>query len=334
MILVRADANEIIGTGHIMRCLSIARAFADKGEEVKFVTADHKGDSLIHSRGFCTLCMESKYNNMESEDIVSVIEKYKPELLIVDSYFITKEYFDRVHNLCRVAYIDDLNTSVWDIDFLINYNIFGPVVDYSGYENSKTSLLLGPRFAPLRSEFKNVPKHIIKPVTDVMISAGGSDPENITERIIEEICPVWNDVCFHFVVGTLNPRLDKIKSLLAPNMVLHINELNMSGLMQKCDIAISAAGSTLYELCACGTPSITYTLADNQLLAAEEFEHQGFMMNVGDCRNNDIFIENIISCLKRLMVFTEKRAELSERMQSLVDGYGAYRISDNITKKE
>ena len=330
MILIRADANEIIGAGHLMRCLSIARAFADKGEDVRFITADHKGDSLIHSRGFESLCMVSEYNAMDSEDIVPVIEEYKPELLIVDSYFVNKEYFDKVNSLCRVAYIDDINEAVWDVDCLIDYNIFGTVIDYSGYENTRTSLLLGPKFAPLRSEFKNVPKHIIKPVSDVMISAGGSDPEKITERIMKEICPIWKEISFHFVVGALNPRLEKIKSLLAPNMVLHINEQNMSGLMQKCDIAISAAGSTLYELCACGTPTITYTLADNQLLAAEESERQELMINAGDCRNNASFIENLNQKLKYYAGNIEKRKIVSEKMQLLVDGYGAERIVNSL----
>lgn len=330
MILIRADANEVIGTGHVMRCLSIAHAFADRGEEIKFVTADHKGDSLIHSRGFDTLCLESDYNNMDSEDIVSVVGEYKPELLIIDSYYVSKGYFDRVQRLCRIAYIDDINEAVWDADFLIDYNIFGNVIDYSGYVNTRTSLMLGPKFAPLRSEFKNVPKHIIKPVTDVMISAGGSDPEKITERIMERICPLWKDICFHFVVGALNPRLDNIKSLLESNMVLHINEQKMSELMQNCDMAISAAGSTLYELCACGTPTITYTLADNQLLAAEEFERQELMINAGDCRNNAAFIENLNKKLDYYAGNIEKRKIVSEKMQLLVDGYGAERIVERL----
>ena len=330
MILIRADANEVIGTGHVMRCLSIAHAFVDRGEEIKFATADHKGDSLIHSRGFDTICLESDYNNMDSEGIVSVVEEYKPELMIIDSYFVTKEYFNKVHSLCRVAYIDDINETVWDTDFLIDYNIFGTVIDYSGYVNTRTSLMLGPKFAPLRSEFKNVPKHIIKPVTDVMISAGGSDPEKITERIMERICPLWKDLCFHFVVGALNPRLDNIKSLLESNMVLHINEKKMSELMQNCDMAISAAGSTLYELCACGTPTITYTLADNQFLAAKEFEKQGLMVNAGDCRHNDAFIENLNQKLDYYAHNIEKRKMISKKMQVLVDGFGAERIVNRL----
>ncbi len=330
MVIIRADANEIIGTGHVMRCLSIARTFADRGKEVKFVTADHKGDGLIHSKGFETVCLNSKYDVMNEENIVPVIMEYAPSLVLVDSYYATQDYMHTLSTLSRTAYLDDLNAEVWDVDYLINYNIFGTVIDYSGYNNSRVSLLLGPKFAPLRPEFVNAPKHIIKPVTDVMVSAGGSDPEKITEKIMESICSKYMDICFHFIVGALNPRLDKIKSLVKPNMNLHINEQNMSGLMHKCDIAISAAGSTLYELCACGTPTITYTLADNQLLAAEEFERQGLMINAGDCRKNVKFIKNVANRLEKLIVSAEKRIGLSERMQSLVDGYGAERIIEGI----
>ncbi len=115
-----------------------------------------------------------------------------------------------------------------------------------------------------------------------------------------------------------------------PNIVLHINEQNMSGLMQKCDVAISAAGSTLYELCACGTPTITYTLADNQLIAAEEFQNRGLMVNAGDCRNNDIFIDKIVEILRDLIDDKYKRQQMSFCMQLLIDGRGAQRLVDEL----
>lgn len=330
MILIRADANEIVGTGHIMRCLSIARAFIDKGEEVRFVTADHKGDSLLHSRGFETICLNSQYNAMDEEEINIVMKKYRPDIVLVDSYFITESYMYALSKNCLVAYIDDLNTSKWEANFLINYNIFGTVIDYSKYKNSHTKLFLGPQYAPLRDEFKCLVNHRTRTVRDILISAGGSDPECITEKMMLGICPIMKDICFHFIVGALNPRLENIKSLVMPNIVLHINEQNMSGLMQKCDVAISAAGSTLYELCACGTPTITYTLADNQLIAAEEFQNRGLMVNAGDCRNNDIFIDKIVEILRDLIDDKYKRQQMSFCMQLLIDGRGAQRLVDEI----
>ncbi len=327
MILIRADANEKIGTGHVMRCLSIARSFVAYDQEVLFVTADHKGDGLISSAGFKFICMDSEWTEMDKEPIEDVISNYHPSLLLVDSYFVTTDYFRRLSYYTRVGYIDDLNVTLWDVDYLINYNIFGTMLDYGAYEKIGTQLFLGPRYAPLRSEFQDIPKHFIKPVSDIMVSAGGSDPQGIMEKLMDGMCPLWPDMRFHFIVGSLNPRLEKIKKMAINNIVLHINERNMSRLMRSCDIAISAAGSTLYELCACGTPTITYTIADNQLMAADEFEQQGVMISAGDFRENEHFIKGLEKKLRFLIDNIDKRQELSGRMQSLVDGRGADRLT-------
>ena len=228
-----------------------------------------------------------------------------------------------------------MNASIWDLDFLINYNIFGTVMDYSGYMKTRTRLMLGPTYAPLRDEFKNIAEHEIddvKCVKDIMVSAGGADPEGITEKLIENVCDDLKDITFHFIIGVLNPRLEKIRALADEhrNVILHINEKNMSALMKSCDVAISAAGSTLYELCACGTPTITYTLADNQLAAAEEFQRRGIMLSAGDCRGNNSFVYSLAEQVHKLIADRQKRSLLSARMQVLVDGCGSERVTNMI----
>ncbi len=330
MILIRADANEQIGTGHVMRCLSIARAFANKGEEVKFITADHRGDGLVKNGGFDSVCLDSEWTDMNGEidQLIGMIKRENPSLLIIDSYYVTEKYLSSISNVVRTVYMDDLNSACWNVDVLINYNIFSSVFDYAKYNGTRTRLLLSPKYAPLRVEFINCPGHGIKDVTDILISAGGSDPERITERIIRNVCSKYSHITFHFIVGALNPRLDEIKKLAEArsNVVLHINEQRMSDLMKNCDIAISAAGTTLYELCACGIPTITYTLADNQLVAAEQFAKQGIMLSAGDCRGDEGFIKRLESLLDRLVNDHGMSADLSSRMQELVDGNGAERI--------
>ena len=324
--MIRADANKNIGAGHVMRCASVARAFMNRGEHVIFITADHAGDDLIRGMDFEMICLDSDYTDLEAENLQKVILAYKPRLLLVDSYFVTEKYFQDLSGLCELAYVDDVNAGTWKVDYLINYNIFAACLDYSGYDGSKTRLFLGTDYTPLRQEFRGMPAHAIKPVTDVLVSAGGADPKGITEKMMEAVCPRHKDVRFHFVVGALNPRLPKIKSLAAPNTILHINEKNMSGLMQSCDVAVAAAGTTLYELCACGIPTITYTLADNQLLAGKEFADQGIMLNAGDCRNNSGFTEVVEQQLMGLAEDRDKRRQLSACMQKVVDGKGAERI--------
>ena len=325
MIIIRADANEHIGTGHVMRCLSVAQAFVDKGEKVLFVTADHRGDRLIKQQGFDVACLNTEWTNMESEELDKFVKECKPNLLLIDSYYVTEQYLDRLRNVVTTAYFDDLNEKYWNVDYLINYNIYAGVFDYSRYHDANTELLLNPRYAPLREEFKNCPKHEIKRVSDILISAGGGDPEHVFEKIMSGICLDMKEIVFHFIVGALNPRLDDIKVLAKDkkNIVLHINEKHMSDLMRNCDIAVSAAGTTLYELCATGIPTITYTLANNQLVAAEQFGKQGIMLSSGDCREDEGFIGRVKTNIEKLTGDIELRRGLSIKMQHLVDGNGA-----------
>ena len=334
MVLFRADANEHIGTGHVMRCLSIAKAFAEHGENVKFITADHAVDRLIQQAGFDSFCLDSDWSLLENELplLKSQIEKHNPSLLMVDSYYVTKRYLRELHRCIRTAYMDDLNADCWDVDYLINYNISGLGCDYTKYKKTEAKLLLGPGYAPLRSEFQCLPAHVIRyPVTDVLVSACGSDPERITEKLMLNVCPKWPEVQFHFIVGALNPRIETIKSFEGDNIILHINERHMSELMKKCDIAISAAGSTLYELCAVGVPTVAYSLADNQIVATEEFERLGIMLNAGYCRTNTCFVENIEQFMNQLSDNKALREQLSSEMQKLVDGNGAERIALSMT---
>lgn len=329
MIFVRADANEHIGTGHVMRCKSIAEALAERGAEVIFVTADHRGDSLLG--GFPSLCLDSDFRNMNQElpKLEELIRINKPSLILIDSYSVTEKYFIELHRLVHTAYMDDLNAGFWNVDCLINYNIVATLYDYSRYEGTGTQLILEPLYAPLRNEFRAFQPHVIRDkVSDILISAGGADPAMMTEKIIRTVCPAFCDTRFHFVIGSLNPRIESIKKLSGRNIILHINERNMSNFMRECDIAVSAAGSTLYELCACGTPTVTYVLADNQIGAAEEFGRLGIMINAGDCRKNDDISTVIAEALRGMNKAV--RAEMSAKMQSLVDGKGAGRIADVI----
>lgn len=330
MILFRADANEHIGAGHVMRCLSLACALVAEGHEVLFVTADKKGADLITQAGFPVRCLSSRWEKMEEElpALLPLLRELRPSFTLVDSYFVTQRYFRAIAHLTRLVYLDDLNAERWDVNCLVNYNIFADGFDYGWCEKKGVNTLLMPQYAPLREEFQNLPKRQVRSaVTDVLVSAGGADPERITEQVMTGVCPLWEELRFHFLVGALNPHLEQIRACAPRNAVLHINEGRMSQLMRSCDIAISASGSTLYELCACGTPTVTYTMADNQLPAAQTFERRGVMLNAGDCRQNPAFLGDLHACLSALAADPALRSSLAGRMQLLVDGSGARRLA-------
>ena len=135
------------------------------------------------------------------------------------------------------------------------------------------------------------------------------------------------------VVGSLSEDLEAIKDIADDSKgrieVKH-NVCDMKSLMVSSDLAVSAAGSTLYELCACGVPTINYILADNQKLVSESFRDKGVMLSAGDVRDNPLFYENLYSMINDLSKDEKKRRELSERAHCLIDGNGAARLAEAI----
>lgn len=335
MILFRADGNEKIGSGHIMRCLSIADAFSNCNEECVFVISEKNFEFVINNRGYRTIILNTNYLDLESElDVIKVIINQNiPRLLFVDSYYVTYNYLNFIKSLCRTVYIDDLLSFAYPTDYLINYNIYSSEEEYINlYENSTQQipvLLLGVKYVPLRSEFRNPDCFRIKKhCSDIFVSTGGADPIHLALDVIKYICSQKETLyIYHFVIGTMNKDIDEIVRISENrnDIVLHTNVNDMKSLMQKCDIAVSAAGSTLYELCACGVPTITYVLADNQVLGASKFHECGAMVSLGDIRES-IGSKLIIDKIKELDSLYEIRKEMINKMKLLIDGGGAERI--------
>lgn len=353
-IVFRADANPNIGMGHVMRCLSIADAFRSKAKRVLFIVADDSVVNLINSRGFDTYVLKSDYKDMESE-INRWPKGLAPEILVVDSYFVTDEYFRSLKDTFpegKLVYIDDVASFAYPVDVLVDYNAYGLYVDYEGlYGNSevrKPDFILGPTYTPLRTMFKGIPRRNQPDVVkDVLVSTGGSDEMHLTLKLLDAVASMENSQrVYHFLLGAMNQDREKIHSLVRgmKNIVLHENVSDMKFLIESCDIAISAAGSTMYEICACGVPMVTYSIADNQNPGAEAFEKQGLALNVGDLRIpesvdvNQVFsgelrtdaAQSIVEVAERLANDYDLRCLIGGRMQELIDGCGAERLAGKL----
>ena len=349
-VIFRADANHIIGMGHIMRCLSIADAFASAGYSISFVIADDTVEILIKSRGYEVLVLNSDYTRMEEEKWPSTA----PDILIADSYFVTAKYLANLHDMVntggKLVYIDDVYSFPYPVDILVDYNAYATpdIYDnlYTGASVDKPQMILGPTYAPLRSMFRSVPyRKQNKVVKDVLITTGGSDELHLALAILQSLLHHQNDARrYHFILGAMNTDKDEIRRLARDNIVLHENVGDMKSLICSCDLSISAAGSTLYEICACGVPLITYSLADNQIPGAQAFERLGLGINVGDLRNPESINSNLVmsgtldsSAIERILMATDelsldynRRIEMSSKMQSMIDGYGADRMVKKI----
>lgn len=344
MIIFRVDGNEKIGLGHIMRCMSIADALIKIGEECLFVLADIRGEIIVKNRGFKTFVMNTKFDCMEMEfqKIQSVIEQKMPKCIVIDSYFVTEKYLHFLGTLGKIVYIDDLAAFAYPVNSLINYNIYSTRIDYyTLYKEKHIKLpkcILGTKYTPLRKEFKEIPEHILnREVKDILISTGGADPMHLALGIVKflvEHLESIGGIRFHIVLGMMNKDKNKIMELVGEieNIIIHSSVQDMKSLMLICDLAVSAAGSTLYELCACGTPTITYVFADNQILGADAFEKSGMMVSVGDIRGKQKIIPTIIEAIFALAGDYKKREEMGKQMQKFVDGNGAERLARELMK--
>ena len=254
MILFRADGNSEIGTGHVMRCLSIADAFKRNGEDSVFVLADNSMKRIIEERGYTVSVLNTDFRNMseDQEQTIALISKTNACILFVDSYYVNTEYLSELKKKVKLVYIDDLAAFAYPVDVLINYNIYADSLDYKAlyeFHNEKLpKLLLGTDYVPLRSMFCSVPpKKINETVKDVLISTGGADPVHLAVDLIKAIISddKMNGITFHFLIGAMNPDKHEIKKLAdkIENIVLHSNVSDMKSLICSCDIAVSAAGS-------------------------------------------------------------------------------------------
>lgn len=348
-LLFRADGNPSIGAGHVMRCLSISDAARDRDIECIFVTAGDECANIIGDRGFRHIVLGFDYRDMDNElpQVMQIIDDEQPVTLIVDSYFVTESYLGRLKQTVNIVggrqvYIDDILSFPYPCDTLINYNIYADEEAYKelfrGY--SIPDVLLGTDYAPLRSEFRSVTdKNSVRDDRggQILVYTGGADFEHLIVQLVRTAKQVKNDYSFHFVIGAGNEDRDLIVSEVADvsSFILHENVTNMSELMFSCDVAISAVGSTLYELCAYRVPTVTYILADNQIPGARGFEHCGIMKCAGDIMETGAaeLSARLVGMALELCDNEGEWAHIAERQGNVVDGKGAERIIEHIREK-
>lgn len=333
MIIMRADGNFCIGTGHIMRCLSLADALREHNKDVVFVIAGPDFQEMIQTRGYICEVLGTSYDRMEEElpIFMPILEREQPELVIVDSYFVTPEYMKAVKILAKLLYIDDLNTFDYPADIVVNYNIYGPELPYP----QNKVYFLGPQYALLRKDFQGLEMRTIKErVENILVSTGGTDQHHVALRCAKHLQdhPPDKDVTFHLVLGAMNQDVEELKRIAAEFsfIKLHYQVKDMCSLMQQCDMAVSAAGTTIYELCACGLPTVTYILADNQIQGAQAFQRAGLMPCVGDVRVKGDFFPKLFYMIISLALDKKYREDISRMMRETVDGYGAKRLTSAI----
>ena len=334
-IYIRVDMNPVIATGHVMRCLSIADEVSRLGAKVVFITADEYPVETIKNRGYDILILHSDWNNMEEElpKLTTLIKEKGVESLLVDSYRVTGKYLQTLKEHVRVTYLDDLDAFSYPADNIICYANYYDAFSY-GDRKEEEGYYLGTDYVPLRKVFSNCPpKELRERIKKILLLSGGTDSYRIIERMVEafkeneEITLVT--VCGRFYEG-YEKLIENYKEYT--NLEFYRNVSNLEDYIQDADLAVSAGGTTLYELCAMGTPTISYSFADNQLYNVKRFAQDELIDYAGDVRCDDIFTK-VVELYHQYDGKRELREQRSLRMQQAVDGRGAERIAKVLLKE-
>lgn len=376
-IYFRTDANTEIATGHIMRCLAIARACSKQNARITFIVSDEESLTLLQERfdvpgEFAIYCLHSNYQQMSEElpALLSYLDTQSgsahtiPRMsaaamkqnttkpwIFIDSYFATPAYFAALRPYCLTAYLDDLRSFPCEVDLVIHYDTDADCIHYQDAAHK----LLGAGYTPLREQFEQ-PAYTVRPsVQNILLSTGGTDPYGVAEHLLHNIfrntdkayLPL-SDCDYHIVTSKANSRYHTLAAMAEANTHIHIHEgiSDMASLMASCDLAVSAGGTTLCELCAVGVPAVSYLMAENQRTAVETFAAKDLIPYAGDIRSknfpeiltnfsseslpdiNTSTLKNILTFLTQMSDNAEARKKSSQSMRAFLDGQGAKRIAE------
>lgn len=294
-IAIRADASPLIGTGHVMRCLTLADALRAKGGEIQFLARHlpESLESLVRSKGHGLIRLEGLAEDplvdgtayaewlgtSQRADAAECLRAFVGaswDWLVVDHYALDKRWESTLRNSVRkILVIDDLADRYHDCDALLDQNLYdGMERRYDGKVPSDADLYLGPRYALLRPEF-GAARVRIRPRTDsvrnILIAFGGVDAENHTGQAIEAAAALGAGIQVDVVIGDGHPARARILQRCGElGFRCHVQTHHMADLMAIADLAIGAAGSMTWERCCLGLPAIAFPVAANQERLAED----------------------------------------------------------------
>jgi UDP-2,4-diacetamido-2,4,6-trideoxy-beta-L-altropyranose hydrolase len=337
-LLVRADASADIGVGHVMRCLALAQAWQESGGSAAFATASAAGlERRLQCESAAAVPVLAMAGSEEdARETIEAANRAGACWVVVDGYCFGADYQRAIKAAgLRLLFVDDNgHASHYCADVVLNQNLHAREELYAQRE-PHTRLLLGPRYALLRREFwkwRGWTRDIPDVARKVLVTLGGGDPHNVTRRVLDALratgCP---DLDVVVVAGPSNPHYDELRAAVAAGPIawrLEQNVHNMPDLMAWADVAVSAAGSTCWELAFMGLPSLLVATAGNQIDIAAALYSAGVAANLG--QSERLRASDIAKALGSLLSRRVERARMSSAGRGLVDGAGASRVVERL----
>jgi UDP-2,4-diacetamido-2,4,6-trideoxy-beta-L-altropyranose hydrolase len=341
-LLIRADANNTIGSGHIMRCLALAEAWQDSGGIVRFILADSSPSleqRLLSESIEISHIVSSPGSIEDSAETILIARHYNIDWLVLDGYHFNSDYQKRIKESGQnLLVVDDYgHADHYSADIILNQNHYAEGSLYKSVE-PYTQMLLGTDYVLLRKEFlKWSGTRRIIPTTarKVLVTLGGSDPDNVTLSVITALKQIRiNNLEAVIVAGGINQNSGILLENLADQkgFTLKTNVRDMPALMAWADIAVSAGGSTCWEMLFMGLPNIIIIIAENQRLIAEDLQCSGLARNLG--HYNKCTGEHLFYTLDNAMrVRPTKNTEYIVG-SGIVDGNGGKRVITAMMKTD
>jgi UDP-2,4-diacetamido-2,4,6-trideoxy-beta-L-altropyranose hydrolase len=355
-VLIRVDASHTIGTGHVMRCLTLANVLKAKGVEIIFVCREHKGHLCVYleEQGFSVSRLTNDDKKRSKVKIANVPEHaawlntswqndaeqtcgiidaldIKPDWIIVDHYALDYRWETVLRDkIKKLMVIDDLAGRQHNCDILLDQNL---IVDYLTRYKDKVSsdsrLMLGTEYALLQPDYMELHDRIPPrsgQVKRLLVFFGGADIENLTGQVTNIFRRIDRmDIHLDVVLTSNNPYKDTLCQQVKDIENIHIYSglSTLAPLMAKADLAIGASGATSWERCCLGLPSLVISLAENQIPIAKEMHRSGLIKWLG---HKDEIDQNIIEGALRDIIDKGLDNDWSVKCKMIVDGMGAYRV--------
>jgi UDP-2,4-diacetamido-2,4,6-trideoxy-beta-L-altropyranose hydrolase len=352
-LAIRADASLSIGSGHVMRCLTLAEEFKARGGEVLFICRAHEGHlaETIGTRGVRVVCLPAPLDGLSlggsygdwlgvdpvtdaRQTLAAMDERdFRPDWLVVDHYGLGADWETTMRRVARrIMVIDDLADRPHDCDLLLDQNWIADFeTRYHALTPASSRRLLGPAYALLQRPYRDLAaRAVIRSGVPrrVLVYFGATDAAGLTLSTLEAFLSLSReDVTADIVVGTGNADRDAIlaKAEGRANVNVYLSLPSLADLMLAADHAVGASGTTSWERICLKLPALVVTLADNQRAIAAEIDRLGLARWLGDAVNVD---RAVLGSALRDNLGPAGASWFDARLASTVDGRGAERVVD------
>jgi len=340
MVVFRVDANSMIGKGHMKRCIRLAKAIRLLGGSVLFVTREDSDTSLIEGNFMeyetvpsMTLGSEKAINCLKD-----IISEKNAKVCVVDSYDVSNTAFNSLKEVCKVILMEDYLYEVYDVDCVINYNIYADKIDYMSKYKGSTNLLLGIEYAPYGNEFigsfRVIDKHNID---SIMVYTGELDSHELAPGIVDSLLDCIDDSVRLRVVTSKNSTTRDIifkMSNTSSQIIVEHDLASYSKLLKSCDIAVTTADSVCYDILSANIPAVVFQSDYSQNMLLKSLTGKGLMAYGGDYVNkSNKFYGDLVNGVKKLMN-EEERMKIRANIAGLKLGQGANNLAKAILEYE